>query len=153
MPNSPLHLSTPLALGARLITKMLNGTIANLGSSWSALLSSSLLSVRVLLEPTLERNITRAPVALAGILTSIFLLEAFVAQLYDGPGAHIFVSLFSVLPSLFHSFRSKPLIPTILFTLLIPNFIKVSAGYLEAMTEKENHRSHDGWHSSMTLKG
>jgi hypothetical protein len=73
---------------------------------------------------------------LGGLLTSIFLLEAFVAQIYSGPGAQVF-----------------PLVPTILFSLLVPNFVKLSTKFLEGMTQRENHRTRKGWDRSMALKG
>ncbi|KAH8828310.1 calcium-activated chloride channel-domain-containing protein [Flagelloscypha sp. PMI_526] len=74
-------------------------------------------------------------VMLGGLLTSIFLLEAFVAQIYSGPGAQVF-----------------PLVPTILFSLLVPNFVKLSTKFLEGMTQRENHRTRKGWDRSMALK-
>ncbi|KAH7921987.1 DUF590-domain-containing protein [Leucogyrophana mollusca] len=72
---------------------------------------------------------------LASVLTGIFVLEAFVTQLYKGPG-HKFVS-FS---------------PTILFMALVPRLLSMYKTHAKRFTDWENHAhqsSHDG---SLTIK-
>lgn len=72
---------------------------------------------------------------LACLLTGIFVFEAFVTQLYKGPGAK------------FMSFA-----PTILFLLLVPRVLAIYHTYAVRFTDWENH-SHQSTHdASLTIK-
>ncbi|EMD39002.1 hypothetical protein CERSUDRAFT_81791 [Gelatoporia subvermispora B] len=72
---------------------------------------------------------------LAVLMTGIFFFEAFVTQLYTGPG-HRFIS-FS---------------PTILFVLLVPRLMKLYHAYALALTRWENHAHQSRHDASLTLK-
>ncbi|OCH96405.1 DUF590-domain-containing protein [Obba rivulosa] len=72
---------------------------------------------------------------LAVLMTGIFVFEAFVTQLYTGPG-HRFIS-FS---------------PTILFALLVPRLMKLYHAYALALTRWENHARQSRHDASLTLK-
>ncbi|KAG6899042.1 hypothetical protein C0993_001442 [Termitomyces sp. T159_Od127] len=72
---------------------------------------------------------------LFAMLTGIFVLEAFVTQLYTGPG-HQYIS-FS---------------PTILFVALIPQFLKLWQMLAVRLTTWENHAHHSSYDRSLTLK-
>ncbi|CCM01832.1 uncharacterized protein FIBRA_03900 [Fibroporia radiculosa] len=87
------------------------------------------------------RMITGLPVillfatVLAALLTSMFLFEAFVTELYTGPG-HRFLSF----------------APTIIVSVVVPRFLKIYHSYAVAFTDWEDHAhqsTHDG---SLTLK-
>lgn len=72
---------------------------------------------------------------LAAILTGIFVLEAFVTELYKGPG-HRYVSF----------------APTILFSLVVPRLLAIYQKYATNFTDWENHE-HQSKHSwSLSLK-
>ena len=90
---------------------------------------------------------------LAVLLTAIFVLEAFVTKLYEGPGKQIIVSAPRIyidhvdLLGFLQSFT-----PTILFTLLVPSILDVYQGLAKKFTQWENH-SHKSSHSaSLTVK-
>ncbi|KAG6841190.1 hypothetical protein C0991_000987 [Blastosporella zonata] len=72
---------------------------------------------------------------LVALLTGIFVFEAFVTQLYTGPG-HQYIS-FS---------------PTILFVALIPQFLKVYQFLAVRLTSWENHAHYSSYSASLTLK-
>ncbi|KAH0582492.1 hypothetical protein H2248_010436 [Termitomyces sp. 'cryptogamus'] len=72
---------------------------------------------------------------LFAMLTGIFVFEAFVTQLYTGPG-HQYIS-FS---------------PTILFVALIPQFLKLWQILAVWLTNWENHAHHSSYDRSLTLK-
>jgi hypothetical protein len=69
------------------------------------------------------------------LLTSIFVFEAFVTQLYTGPG-HRFVS-FS---------------PTVLFIALIPRLLSLYGSSAIKMTNWENHSRQSTYDYSLTIK-
>ncbi|KAF8994055.1 calcium-activated chloride channel-domain-containing protein [Cyathus striatus] len=96
------------------------------GSTWYARELKILLSVPVIL---------LAAGILALMLTGIFILEAFVMQLYTGPLKQV-VSL----------------LPTVLFMLLIPRFMAFYTGVAERLTKWENHRHMSSYSASLTLK-
>ncbi|KAG6855942.1 hypothetical protein H0H87_009135 [Tephrocybe sp. NHM501043] len=72
---------------------------------------------------------------LAALLTGIFVFEAFVTQLYTGPG-HQYIS-FS---------------PTVLFVALIPQFLKLYQLLAVRLTSWENHAHYSSYSASLTLK-
>ncbi|KAI0630727.1 DUF590-domain-containing protein [Trametes polyzona] len=72
---------------------------------------------------------------LAVILTGIFIFEAFVTQLYTGPG-HRFIG-FS---------------PTILFVALVPRLLAVYHSYAVRLTNWENHGHQSTHDASLTVK-
>ncbi|KAF8074650.1 calcium-activated chloride channel-domain-containing protein [Lyophyllum atratum] len=72
---------------------------------------------------------------LAALLTGIFVFEAFVTQLYTGPG-HKYIS-FS---------------PTILFVALVPRFLALYQSLARRLTEWENHAHYSTHAASLTLK-
>ncbi|KAL4067152.1 calcium-activated chloride channel-domain-containing protein [Scleroderma yunnanense] len=72
---------------------------------------------------------------LAILLTGIFVLEAFVTQLYKGPGHQIVA--FS---------------PTILFMALVPKLLDIYKGYAIRFTDRENHAHQSSHNSSLTIK-
>ncbi|KAL5513194.1 hypothetical protein ACEPAH_3592 [Sanghuangporus vaninii] len=74
-------------------------------------------------------------VALAVFLTANFLLEAFVTQLYNGPGQKII------------SFS-----PTLLFVALVPRILQVYQSYAVRLTDWENHAHQSTYEASLTLK-
>ncbi|CAG7851734.1 Uncharacterized protein C691.05c [Serendipita indica DSM 11827] len=76
-----------------------------------------------------------AAVMLAVLLTGIFILEAFVTQLYTGPG---------------HQYAS--LVPTILFAALVPQFLAVYQKFAVALTDWENHAHQSSHDASLTIK-
>ncbi|GJJ11388.1 hypothetical protein Clacol_005621 [Clathrus columnatus] len=72
---------------------------------------------------------------LAAVLTGIFIIEAFVTQLYHGPG-YQYVSLF----------------PTVLLSLLIPTFLASYHRLATRFTMWENHAHDSGFDNSLTIK-
>ncbi|KAG2126233.1 calcium-activated chloride channel-domain-containing protein [Suillus clintonianus] len=72
---------------------------------------------------------------LAVILTGIFVLEAFVTQLYKGPG-HRYVAF----------------APTILFSLLVPRLLAMYQKHATSFTDWENHEHQSSHSSSLALK-
>lgn len=72
---------------------------------------------------------------LAVLLTGIFVLEAFVTQLYNGPG-HKYVAF----------------TPTILFSLLVPRLLAIYQKYATNFTDWENHEHQSSHSSSLSLK-
>ncbi|KAI0333946.1 DUF590-domain-containing protein [Cubamyces sp. BRFM 1775] len=72
---------------------------------------------------------------LAVILTAIFIFEAFVTQLYTGPG-HRFIG-FS---------------PTILFAALVPRLLAIYHSYAVRLTNWENHGHQSTHDASLTIK-
>jgi hypothetical protein len=72
---------------------------------------------------------------LAVVLTGIFVLEAFVTQLYNGPG-HRFVAF----------------TPTILFSLLVPRLLAMYQKHAANFTNWENHEHQSSYSSSLSLK-
>ncbi|KAF8877895.1 calcium-activated chloride channel-domain-containing protein [Infundibulicybe gibba] len=72
---------------------------------------------------------------LAALLTGIFVFEAFVTQLYTGPG-HKYIA-FS---------------PTILFVALVPKFLAIYQSLAQRLTVWENHAHHSTHAASLTLK-
>ncbi|OBZ66740.1 hypothetical protein A0H81_13200 [Grifola frondosa] len=72
---------------------------------------------------------------LAVVLTGIFIFEAFVTQLYTGPG-HRFIS-FS---------------PTILFFLSVPHLLSIYHTYAVKFTNWENHAHQSTHDASLTIK-
>ncbi|KAI0076569.1 DUF590-domain-containing protein [Panus rudis PR-1116 ss-1] len=87
------------------------------------------------------RILTSVPVILffaailAVILTGIFVFEAFVTQLYKGPGARIVG--FS---------------PTILFMAIVPRFLGLYHNYAVRLTNWENHAHQSSHDASLTIK-
>ncbi|KAF7371154.1 hypothetical protein MSAN_00750800 [Mycena sanguinolenta] len=72
---------------------------------------------------------------LVSILTGIFVFEAFVTQLYTGPG-HKFIA-FS---------------PTVLFVLLVPRLLEVYQAIATRLTAWENHAHQSSHAASLTIK-
>ncbi|KAK7687670.1 hypothetical protein QCA50_008885 [Cerrena zonata] len=87
------------------------------------------------------RMVTSIPVILffaailASLLTGIFVFEAFVTQLYNGPG-HRLIG-FS---------------PTILFTAIVPRVLGIYHSYAVRLTNWENHGRHSSHEASLTIK-
>ncbi|KAG8752533.1 hypothetical protein FRC14_006957 [Serendipita sp. 396] len=79
--------------------------------------------------------IATAAVILTALLTGIFVLEAFVTQLYTGPGHQV-----------------ASLIPTIMFAALVPQFLGVYQKIAAALTEWENHAHQSTHDASLTIK-
>ncbi|KAI5124246.1 hypothetical protein M0805_005095 [Coniferiporia weirii] len=73
--------------------------------------------------------------ALAALLTGIFMIEAFVTQLYTGPGQRII------------SFS-----PTLLFVALVPQLLGLYKSYAVRLTNWENHAHQSTYEASLTLK-
>ncbi|KAF8705280.1 hypothetical protein RHS03_05625, partial [Rhizoctonia solani] len=74
-------------------------------------------------------------VLLGGLLTAIFLFEAFVTQLYDGPGKSYI-----------------GFIPTIIFVTVIPRIMGVYNQSAGGLTRWENHAHESSFNRSLTLK-
>ncbi|KAG8790483.1 hypothetical protein FRC12_011757 [Ceratobasidium sp. 428] len=72
---------------------------------------------------------------LGGLLTAIFLFEAFVTQLYTGPGKD------------YLSF-----VPTIIFVTVIPRIMAVYTTSASGLTHWENHAHESSFNRSLTLK-
>ncbi|KAF8167034.1 calcium-activated chloride channel-domain-containing protein [Mycena galopus ATCC 62051] len=72
---------------------------------------------------------------LVSILTGIFVVEAFVAELYTGPG-HRFISLS----------------PTVLFVALVPQLLSVYHSMAARLTVWENHAHQSSHAASLTIK-
>ncbi|EJD07576.1 DUF590-domain-containing protein [Fomitiporia mediterranea MF3/22] len=73
--------------------------------------------------------------ALAALLTAIFIFEAFVTQLYTGPGQKII------------SFS-----PTLLFVALVPRLLQLYQSYAVKLTDWENHAHESTYEASLTIK-
>ncbi|KAH7335582.1 calcium-activated chloride channel-domain-containing protein [Rhizoctonia solani] len=74
-------------------------------------------------------------VLLGGLLTTIFLFEAFVTQLYDGPGKNYI-----------------GFIPTIIFVTVIPRIMGIYNQSAGGLTHWENHAHESSFNRSLTLK-
>ncbi|CAE6440816.1 unnamed protein product [Rhizoctonia solani] len=74
-------------------------------------------------------------ILLGGLLTTIFLFEAFVTQLYDGPGKNYI-----------------GFIPTIIFVTVIPRIMGVYNQSAGRLTNWENHAHESSFDRSLTLK-
>ncbi|CAE7231774.1 unnamed protein product [Rhizoctonia solani] len=72
---------------------------------------------------------------LGGLLTAIFLFEAFVTQLYDGPGKSYI-----------------GFIPTIIFVTVIPRIMGIYNQSAGGLTNWENHAHESSFNRSLTLK-
>ncbi|KAG7448058.1 DUF590-domain-containing protein [Guyanagaster necrorhizus] len=72
---------------------------------------------------------------LVALLTAIFVFEAFVTQLYTGPG-HKYISLS----------------PTILFAILVPRLLDVYQVIASKLTAWENHAHYSSYTTSLSLK-
>ncbi|KAF9074154.1 calcium-activated chloride channel-domain-containing protein [Rhodocollybia butyracea] len=72
---------------------------------------------------------------LSALMTGIFVFEAFVTQLYTGPG-HKFIS-FS---------------PTVIFVILVPRLVSIFQMCAQYFTRWENHAHHSSHNKSLTLK-
>ncbi|TDL23837.1 DUF590-domain-containing protein [Rickenella mellea] len=79
--------------------------------------------------------ITLFGLLLAALLTGIFIIEAFVTQLYQGPGSQVV------------SFS-----PTILFIALVPRLLAVYQTYAVSFTEWERHTKQSEHEGSLALK-
>jgi hypothetical protein len=88
---------------------------------------------------------------LAVVLTGIFVLEAFVTELYNGPGHKYVVSLL-ILP--FAAFLNiiQAFAPTILFSLLVPRLLATYKKLAANFTNWENHEHQSSHSSSLSLK-
>ncbi|KZT25216.1 DUF590-domain-containing protein [Neolentinus lepideus HHB14362 ss-1] len=72
---------------------------------------------------------------LAVLLTAIFVFEAFVSQLYTGPGQ-----------------KWIGFVPTILFIALVPQFLSFYQRYAVSFTDWENHAHQSSYNRSLTIK-
>ncbi|KLO19131.1 DUF590-domain-containing protein [Schizopora paradoxa] len=72
---------------------------------------------------------------LTALLTGIFIIEAFVTQLYTGPGQK-YISY----------------MPTVLFIALVPRLLAVYHSYAVRLTDWENHPQQSAHEASLTLK-
>ncbi|PVF99896.1 DUF590-domain-containing protein [Serendipita vermifera] len=124
---------------------------------WGARGAAKVEKLRVEFHPTKEMNddyeegfpwwkrefriLTSLPVIgtaaalLAVLLTGIFVLEAFVTQLYTGPGHQV-----------------ASLVPTILFAALVPQFLAIYQKFAVALTNWENHAHQSTHDASLTVK-
>lgn len=73
---------------------------------------------------------------LAALMTSIFMLEAFVSMLYTGP-AHMVLQTLS---------------PAILFTLLVPRVLRSHLARAKSFTAWENHAHQSSYEASLSIK-
>lgn len=73
--------------------------------------------------------------ALTSILTGIFVFEAFITHLYEGPGKQV-----------------VGFTPTVLFVLLVPRFLALYNYLAVKLTQWENHSHHSTYAASLTLK-
>lgn len=90
---------------------------------------------------------------LTALLTGIFIFEAFVTQLYSGPGQKLIVSLSSLITALPCLFRaSQTFTPTLLFIALVPRFLALYHKYALWMTEWEHHAHQSSYDASLALK-
>jgi len=91
---------------------------------------------------------------LAVVLTGVFVLEAFVTQLYKGPGHRIVVSPLTMV----HALNSDPnplpkaFSPTLLFTALVPQLLEVYKASAKRYTDWENHALQSSHASSFSIK-
>ncbi len=72
---------------------------------------------------------------LGGVVTLTFILEAFLAHLYDGPGKQILA-----------------LVPTMVFVGVVPTIVGYYHDLTLKMTEWENHPTKASYQSSLTVK-
>lgn len=95
---------------------------------------------------------------LAALLTGIFVLEAFVMELYTGPGHKYIVCPFLTLHL---TYIQSPYLtcailqafsPTLLFVILVPRFLSLYQLLAEKLTSWENHAHHSTHDASLTLK-
>ena len=88
---------------------------------------------------------------LAGLLMVIFILEAFVTELYTGPGHQFIVCLppFFFLPQLT---GMQGFCPTILFTALVPRLLSIYHASAVLLTRWENHAHESSYEASLTRK-
>lgn len=91
-------------------------------------------------------------VALAALLTAIFVFEAFVTQLYTGPGHKYIVSGPVSVEELLTQIRLQSFSPTILFVLLVPRLLALYQAYAVRLTNWENHAHQSSHEASLTLK-
>jgi anoctamin-10 len=97
---------------------------------------------------------------LGALLTSIFIFEAFLSKLYDGPGKSALVSrhrrprlvvcLCSGADSL--KLRSQGLIPTLMFVGVVPNVLALYHSISARLTNWENHPTKSSHTASLTVK-
>ncbi|KDQ51062.1 hypothetical protein JAAARDRAFT_185547 [Jaapia argillacea MUCL 33604] len=74
-------------------------------------------------------------VALAVLLTAMFIFEAFIMHLYTGPGS-----------------QYMGFAPTILFLALVPRFLAYYQSYAKSFTAWENHAHQSTYDASLTIK-
>lgn len=89
---------------------------------------------------------------LAVLLTGIFVFEAFVTQLYTGPGHRLVVCFSVVMMLLFLLMRIQGFSPTILFMALVPRFLGIYQKYAVRLTNWENHAHQSTHDASLTIK-
>ena len=91
---------------------------------------------------------------LAVVLTGIFILEAFVTQLYMGPGHRIVVSRRRMVHLLnpHPIFPPKAFSPTLLFTALVPQLLGVYKASAKRYTDWENHALQSSHAGSFSIK-
>lgn len=94
-------------------------------------------------------------VVLAALLTSIFVFEAFVTQLYTGPGHKYIVSPCSSHISCTqtnHLSATQAFSPTILLAALVPSVLAVYHSSATKFTYWENHPTQSAHDASLTIK-
>lgn len=69
------------------------------------------------------------------VITSLFILEAFVTALYKGPGKEY-----------------TSLIPTLLFAVIVPRILTIYRGIAERLTKWEDHASEIDYQNALTAK-
>jgi hypothetical protein len=74
-------------------------------------------------------------IILGAVITTTFILEAFLAQLYDGPGK-----------------QAVALLPTLIFVGVVPSIVKVYHALTLKLTNWENHPTKRSFESSLTVK-
>jgi len=89
---------------------------------------------------------------LATLLTSIFVFEAFITRLYQGPGKQVVVGKISWLFVVISTFRFQAFSPTILFVVLLPKFLAAYHSIAVRLTNWENHAVQSTYNASLTLK-
>jgi anoctamin-10 len=87
---------------------------------------------------------------LAALLTAIFFLEAFVMELYKGPGQRYVVS--HACDNFTPTNSMQAFSPTILFTALVPRVLSIYHMLANRLTSWENHRHRSSHNTSLTLK-
>ncbi|KAG8220382.1 calcium-activated chloride channel-domain-containing protein, partial [Butyriboletus roseoflavus] len=93
-------------------------------------------------------------IALSIVLTGVFILEAFVTQLYKGPGHRIVVSPLGwpMFRLLIPDILLKAFSPTLLFTALVPQLLGVYKASAKRYTDWENHAHQSSHASSFSIK-